>query len=66
MFLICRKTEGPLHVVARGDCEDFVKHYLKYNVGEKDSENYEILKTETVDINQFIEKSPLVEGPEEK
>jgi hypothetical protein len=56
VFLICRRSEGPLSVIARGDCESFVTHYLKYNVGERDIENFQILKTEEVDINQFLEK----------
>jgi len=59
MFLICRNVDGPIQIIARGDCEDFIKHYIKYNINERDKENYKILKTEEVDINQFIEAAPL-------
>ena len=61
MFIICRKTDGPMSIMARGDCEDFVKHYVKYNIGDRDLENYEVLKTETLDIAQFV--TPKIEPP---
>lgn len=53
--------DGPLAIAARGECEDFIKAYLKYNIMERDLENYEILETKVLDINQFIEKK--VEAP---
>ena len=55
MFLICRNTDGPLQIIVRGDCEDFVKHYLKHNIVGRDIGNYKVLKTEEVDINLFID-----------
>jgi hypothetical protein len=58
MFLICRKNDGPISVMARGDCEDFVKHYFKYNIGDRDIDNCEVLETKVLDINQFLEKKP--------
>jgi hypothetical protein len=66
MFLICRKMGGsPLQVSAWAPCEEFVVSYLKYNVGERDIENFQVLKTEEVDINQFLEKIPLSKGSAE-
>jgi hypothetical protein len=47
---------SPLQVSAWAPCEEFVISYLKYNVGERDIENFKVLKTEEVDINQFLEK----------
>jgi hypothetical protein len=55
MFLICRKGDGPLVILANGPCEEFVKSFLKYNVSRKELNNLRILKTEETDINQFLD-----------
>lgn len=55
--------DGPLQVMARGDCESFVRQYLKYNVSDRDVDNYMILKTEELDISLYMEKKPLEPPP---
>jgi hypothetical protein len=55
LFLVCRKGDGPLSILANGPCEEFVKSFLKYNVGRKEINNLKILKTEELDVNRFLD-----------
>ena len=59
MYLICRKEDGPLQVMARGECETFVRQFLKFNVSEREKEYCMLLKTEELDITLYMEKAPL-------
>lgn len=54
MFLICRRNSGTLSIACQGPCEDFVKTYIKYNVPERDKENYVLLKAEELNIADYI------------
>lgn len=51
--------DGPLQIMARGDCEAFIRQFLKYNVSNRDKGNYLLLKTEELDIDLYMEVNPL-------
>jgi hypothetical protein len=56
MFLICRKvSEGPINIICRGDCESFVKHYVKFNLDERGRSETSILRTEEIPIETFMD-----------
>lgn len=66
MFLICRKrgnsTDGPVNVVCQGDCEEFVLHYVKYNIGPESIDNFVIFEAKEVDIKKYL-ATPLAQIP---
>ena len=54
MFLICRKNSGALSISCQGPCEDFVKTYIKYNISDRDKDNYVLLKAEELNISDYL------------
>jgi len=57
MFLVLRKreSEGPISIVCQGDCEDFIRHYAKYNVNEREAESTFVIGGDFVPIKNYMD-----------
>jgi len=67
MLLLCRvRKDGndSVNPVCQGNCKEFIKHYLKYNIRPEDYENHVVLETTPLDMKEFLpskgEDVPLV------